>query len=64
MVIEHTEDGELDPSNELIKGVVIFPETKEELLIIEEILSNKDKFKNILKFFFFFQNSYLIKKRL
>jgi len=49
MVIEHTEDAELDPSNELIKGVVIFPETKDELLIIEEILSNKNKFENLIK---------------
>jgi hypothetical protein len=52
MVIEHTEDGGLDPSNELIKGVVIFPETNEELLVIEKILNNKDKFRNILKTFF------------
>lgn len=49
MRIEETEDGDLPFGDKLSKGVVIFPETEEELLIVNKILENINKFSDFLK---------------
>ena len=49
MKIEEIEDGELHYDNPMNKGVVIYPETVEELNIINKILLDIDSFREVLK---------------
>lgn len=43
MIIEETQDGELQHNDPLSKGIVLFPENNEELKAIEYFLTSEGK---------------------
>lgn len=43
MIIEETQDGELQYNDPLSKGIVLFPENNEELKAIEYFLTSEGK---------------------